>query len=228
MQPETVLKLYREHNPGFDIKKEDLFPNGKYCRQNKWNNSTTPGCIMHLIHRNNTLGAQFHLAGQSTVLRIDSQGKPIRESDRLILCSQLGGPTRNSDPHVSSFPTFRSFQATTGSNTPVKYRSESRSTISPMVKRSSPLPTQSVSTSTTSMEITSTRQTTLTSRVSGNGRGARLPIRRKGLMTIGCAQSSRCRRKRATSSVTLRTRTETKSSGVVNWPILSRCDSLDK
>lgn len=106
MQPETVLELYREHNPGFNIKKEDLFPNNKYQRNNKWNNSTTPGCIMHLIHRNNTLGAQFHLAGQSTVLRINSNGKPIRESDRLILCSRLGGPTRNSDPHVSSSPYF--------------------------------------------------------------------------------------------------------------------------
>ncbi|KAL0631393.1 hypothetical protein Q9L58_009748 [Maublancomyces gigas] len=100
MQPETVLQLYKEHNPGFDIKKDDLFPGGTYKRDNKWNNSTTPGCIMHLIHCNNTLTAQIHIAGQSTVLRIDSQGNPIRAPDRLLRCSRLGLASRNSDPYI--------------------------------------------------------------------------------------------------------------------------------
>ncbi|KAH0604214.1 uncharacterized protein H6S33_007245 [Morchella sextelata] len=100
MQPEAVLDLYRKHNPGFDIKKKDLFPNGKYTRYNKWNDSSVPGCIMHLAHRNNTLGAQFKLAADSTVLRIDAAGRPIRDADRLIRCSRLGGPDRNSDPHI--------------------------------------------------------------------------------------------------------------------------------
>ncbi|KAA8895555.1 hypothetical protein FN846DRAFT_1029659 [Sphaerosporella brunnea] len=101
-QPDTVLELYRHHNPGFDIKREDLFsnPDGSYNPHNKWNAPMDTGCIMHLVQRNNTLAAQFHLGGQSTVLRIDQNGRPIREADQLLRCSRLGGAYRNSDPHI--------------------------------------------------------------------------------------------------------------------------------
>lgn len=99
-QPDTVLELYREHNPGYDIKQEDLFDaNGNYFRKNKWNNSTT-GSIMHLIQRNNNLAAAVFLAADATVHRIDHNSQPVTAMDALIRCSQFGAPSRNSDPFI--------------------------------------------------------------------------------------------------------------------------------
>lgn len=48
-QPDTLLKLYQEHNPGANISGEDIFnDSGFYITNNKWNNSTSTGTIMHL------------------------------------------------------------------------------------------------------------------------------------------------------------------------------------
>lgn len=48
-QPDTLLKLYQDLNPGFGIQSGDLFDEkGKYNPMNKWNNSTKTGTIMHL------------------------------------------------------------------------------------------------------------------------------------------------------------------------------------
>ncbi|KAF5366654.1 hypothetical protein D9757_012764 [Collybiopsis confluens] len=47
-QPDTLVKLYQDLNPGLDIKKADLFENGVYNPRNKWNSSTDTGSIGHL------------------------------------------------------------------------------------------------------------------------------------------------------------------------------------
>ncbi|PWW73299.1 hypothetical protein C7212DRAFT_300217 [Tuber magnatum] len=103
LQPATLLQLYKDNNPEYasQIKKEDLYIGGtRYNRQNKWNNSTTTGSIMHLIQSANTLGAEIQLGADATVLRVDSQGNPIHDYDRLIRCSRYGGIYRNSDPTI--------------------------------------------------------------------------------------------------------------------------------
>lgn len=64
---------------------------------------------MHLIQRNNTLRAQINLGADATVRRINAQGQPVRDMDKLIRCSRFGGIYRNSDPNVYlSFSPFRS------------------------------------------------------------------------------------------------------------------------
>ncbi|KAG0137526.1 hypothetical protein HOY82DRAFT_497163 [Tuber indicum] len=103
-QPDTLLRLYKENNPEYasQIKSDDLYINKslRYNRKNKWNNNTTTGSIMHLIQGANTLQAEIQLGADATVLRVDSQGNPIHDYDRLIRCSQYGGIYRNSDPTI--------------------------------------------------------------------------------------------------------------------------------
>jgi hypothetical protein len=105
-QPETLVKLYQDLNPGFSITAADLFHNvdGKmvYNPTNKWNDSTTTGTIMHLIQINNTLGAEVDLGALATVLRKRKDGTPITDSDELIKCSKYGNPGRNSDPTIGA------------------------------------------------------------------------------------------------------------------------------
>ncbi|KAH8105185.1 hypothetical protein BXZ70DRAFT_904420 [Cristinia sonorae] len=104
VQPDTLVKLYQDLHPGVDIKKEDLFVDGVYKGTNKWNNSSDTGTIMHLIQRNNTLGAQVDLGGRATILRVRSNGTPIVDRDELARCSDYGNPDRNSDPTVIDTP----------------------------------------------------------------------------------------------------------------------------
>jgi hypothetical protein len=54
---------------------------------------------MHLVQKNNTLGAEVFLAaGASTVRRVN--GTILTDRERLIDCSAYGQPGRNSDPHI--------------------------------------------------------------------------------------------------------------------------------
>lgn len=107
-QPDTLLRLYQEHNPGVGIESADLFhvdpDSGKtvYNPQNKWNNATDTGTIMHLIQRNNTLAAQINLGADATIIRRRSDGTVITDRDELIRCGQFGGVERNSDPHIGA------------------------------------------------------------------------------------------------------------------------------
>lgn len=106
-QPETLLDLYRQHNPGFSIQSEDLFHidgSGRrvYNPNNKWNNSTETGSIMHLIQVNNTLSAQINLGADATIIRKDPNGNIVTDRDQLIRCGRFGGVNRNSDPHIGS------------------------------------------------------------------------------------------------------------------------------
>ncbi|KAF9459691.1 hypothetical protein BDZ94DRAFT_1239063 [Collybia nuda] len=105
-QPDTLLRLYQKLNPDAPIKIADLFKleNGKlvYDKINKWNSSTNTGTIMHLIQKNNTLGAEVDLGARATVLRKRADGTPITDSDELIRCSRYGNPDRNSDPNIGA------------------------------------------------------------------------------------------------------------------------------
>ncbi|KAK4462142.1 hypothetical protein QBC42DRAFT_268512 [Cladorrhinum samala] len=102
-QPETLDSLYYNLNPLFKdkMKKGDWWTDdGKYDAENKWNNSTTNGSIVHLVHINNTLGAEVDIAAQGTVIRKDKDGKIITDKAKLINCSAYGSPQRNSDPRI--------------------------------------------------------------------------------------------------------------------------------
>ncbi|KAK3368703.1 hypothetical protein B0H63DRAFT_515247 [Podospora didyma] len=103
-QPDTVVKLYQAMNPDFksQIKKSDLFPGGRYRRDNKWNSTTTSGTIAHLVQGANTLSAEVDIAAQGTVIRKrdDAAGTIITDKIELINCSGYGQPKRNSDPTI--------------------------------------------------------------------------------------------------------------------------------
>jgi len=108
-QPDTLLHLYQEHNPGVGIQNADLFhpdPDGSgrlvYNPLNKWNNATDTGTIMHLIQVNNTLAAQINLGADATIIRKRSDGTVITDRDELIRCGRFGGVERNSDPQIGA------------------------------------------------------------------------------------------------------------------------------
>ncbi|MBT2421892.1 hypothetical protein J7F01_14790 [Streptomyces sp. ISL-22] len=98
--PGKTFELYRKFiSP--DVRKEDLFsPSGLYQPRNKWNNSTTHGA-MHLVQRNNTLGAEIELAAAATIRRVIN-GKELTTEQELINCSKYGAAERNSDPHIGA------------------------------------------------------------------------------------------------------------------------------
>jgi hypothetical protein len=97
--PQKVVELYRQHvDPG--VQASDLFPHGKYVARNKWNNSPTQGA-MHLVQRNNTLGAEIELAAAATLVR-ESAGQVLTGEQELIACGSYGQAERNSDPHIGA------------------------------------------------------------------------------------------------------------------------------
>jgi hypothetical protein len=72
--PAKVLELYQTHvDPS--VTNDDLFaPDGTYMPSNRFNSSVTSGA-MHLIQRNNTLGAEVEIAGAATIVRRESNGR---------------------------------------------------------------------------------------------------------------------------------------------------------
>ncbi len=98
--PQKVLELYQQFvSPSVQL--GDLFSsNGRYNPRNVWNNSSTNG-VMHLIQRNNTLGAEIELAGGSSVVR-SINGQLLTGERELIDCGKYGGPERHSDPRIGS------------------------------------------------------------------------------------------------------------------------------
>lgn len=103
---ELLLALYREL-AGAQVQLDDLFSNGRYLPQNKWNDLTgpdgdsVPARPIHLLHGSNTLGAAVKLARDATVLRHDRDGQPVTDRQQLVACSHLGEPLRNSDPQIA-------------------------------------------------------------------------------------------------------------------------------
>lgn len=78
---------------------EKIFEKGSYNPYNKWN--TTLG-IMHLIQRNNSLGAEVRLAADATkqyAIRPDLSHDVSRFD--LVACGVPAGINRNSDPTIS-------------------------------------------------------------------------------------------------------------------------------
>ena len=97
--PDRVVQLYRQHiSP--EVKPEHIFQRGMYNPRNRWNNSTANGA-MHLIQRNNTLGAEIELAAAATIVRTIN-GRTLDAEQELITCGQYGQPERNSDPHIGA------------------------------------------------------------------------------------------------------------------------------
>ena len=97
--PDLLLGLYREHvDPSVQL--DDLFDNGVYVRENKWNNSTK-GRLAHLIQGSNNLRAAIELVAEATVLRARKDGTPVTDRQELIVCGDLGNPFRNSDPQIA-------------------------------------------------------------------------------------------------------------------------------
>ncbi|WP_354637440.1 hypothetical protein [Kitasatospora camelliae] len=96
--PDAVLRLYREFvSP--EVQPGDLFGlDGTYQPRNRWNDSTAHGA-MHLVQRNNTLGAEIELAAAATIVR-NIGGRELTTEQELIQCSKYGAPERNSDPHI--------------------------------------------------------------------------------------------------------------------------------
>ncbi len=96
---DKLLQLYRELvSP--DVQLADLLrPDGRYNPMNKWNDSTTGGRIVHLIHTNNTLRAFVNIGARATIVRkID--GTILTGELELIRCGDYGGADRHSDPHI--------------------------------------------------------------------------------------------------------------------------------
>lgn len=96
---DLLLSLYRQYASS-EVQLKDLINNNQYIERNKWNNSTTGG-IMHLIQKNNTLGAEIELAGGSSVVR-KIRGRILTGQQELIRCGQYGVENRNSDPFIGS------------------------------------------------------------------------------------------------------------------------------
>jgi hypothetical protein len=97
--PDKVVQLYRQHvSP--EVKADHIFQRGAYIPRNRWNNSTANGA-MHLIQRNNTLGAEIELAAAATIVRTIG-GRTLDAEQELISCGQYGQPERNSDPHIGA------------------------------------------------------------------------------------------------------------------------------
>lgn len=56
---------------------------------------------MHLVQRNNTLGAEIELAAAATIRRVVN-GTELTTEQELIACGKYGAPERNSDPHIGA------------------------------------------------------------------------------------------------------------------------------
>ncbi|MCZ2826536.1 MULTISPECIES: hypothetical protein [unclassified Modestobacter] len=98
--PDRLLALYREL-VGPHVQPDELIVGGRYVRENVHNRSTE-GRLVHLVQRNNTLGAAIVLAAEATVLRHDAAGEPVTTAQALVRCGGLGEPLRNSDPQIAA------------------------------------------------------------------------------------------------------------------------------
>lgn len=97
LNPQKVLDLYREFiSP--EVRRDDLFPNGRYAPKNAFNNNTSRGA-MHLIQDANSLTAEIELGAAATIRRL-RDGRELTGAQELIACSRYGDHGRNSDPFI--------------------------------------------------------------------------------------------------------------------------------
>jgi len=96
--PERLLRLYHQFVDR-RVQMMDLFDNGIYQPNNKWNRSTQ-GRPAHLVQDNNSLGAAVDLMAAATIQR-QRNGQPVVAKQELARCAGLGDPFRNSDPQIA-------------------------------------------------------------------------------------------------------------------------------
>jgi hypothetical protein len=97
---DRLLEFYHEQ-VGPQVSLSDLLDeDGQYVPRNRWNISTE-GRLIHLVQGNNNLEAAIQLAAQATILRHDSDGKPVTDRQQLVRCGGLGHAFRNSDPQIA-------------------------------------------------------------------------------------------------------------------------------
>ncbi len=101
VNPALVLQLYRQHVSPQVTAQQIFSSNGAYKQRNLWNNSTTQGA-MHLIQRNNTLGAEIELAAGASLVRAHADGTLLTGEQELIQCGAYGAAQRHSDPHIGA------------------------------------------------------------------------------------------------------------------------------
>ena len=94
--PDRLLDTYRLHvSPA--VRRRDLFSsNGAYREHNEWNLRGA----MHMIQRNNTLGAAVLLVAQATIVRARPGGGLMANANELIRCGVAADIDRNSDPLI--------------------------------------------------------------------------------------------------------------------------------
>jgi hypothetical protein len=100
VNPNLVLSLYRQHISS-QVQPAQLFSNNAYLKRNLWNSSTSQGA-MHLIQRNNTLGAEIELAAGASLVRARPDGSLLTGERELIDCGAYGARERHSDPHIGA------------------------------------------------------------------------------------------------------------------------------
>ena len=99
LQPDTLLDHYRSMI-GEHIDPDIIMPGGRYDPANEFNAGTRNG-LVHLIQRNNTLGAEIELAAGASIVR-RRNGELVTGVQDLIQCSRYGQGERHSDPHIGS------------------------------------------------------------------------------------------------------------------------------
>lgn len=98
-EPELLLELYRRWASD-EVTRDDLFDDGVYRRNNKWNDADSAG-VVHLRQSSNTMLAAIQLVADSTILRQRADGTPVTDRQELVRCGRLGEPLRNSDPQIA-------------------------------------------------------------------------------------------------------------------------------
>lgn len=101
MDPNLAAKVYGDIL-GTTVHAADISKRNKYDPANAFN--TTKG-IVHLIHPNNTLGAELDIACQSTISRTDGAGAETNDVVSCLRCrdtNAIGGANRNSDPKIAN------------------------------------------------------------------------------------------------------------------------------
>lgn len=103
--PTQTLALYKQHVDASATQADLFTPSGAYILRNRFNNSTSNGA-MHLVQRNNTLGAEIEIAGAATVTRLRADGSPMVDTLELIRCGRYGAEQRHSDPFIGARVNF--------------------------------------------------------------------------------------------------------------------------
>ncbi|KAK2733888.1 hypothetical protein FQN57_001938, partial [Myotisia sp. PD_48] len=101
-----LCKLYGNQIVNGKVKLDEIFTEGKYNRNNRWNCRKTPdpdaeGCIAHMIRENNTLVEAADLVADATILRYDN-GIALTDGAKLLNLLEVSklSPNRGSDPKI--------------------------------------------------------------------------------------------------------------------------------